>query len=130
MKGLDIFIVRFLPFVLYIIVGVTIINCWNGVDYEPFNLLHSNSAIYALSLFLISLANKRYHCTYNRAMYIFLIFVPTFNYLDARFVFFEGVEVYLWFVSITSLLTLLITAYLAIKHFVQMSKRRLERGGE
>lgn len=130
MKGLDVFIVRFLPFVLYIIVGVTIINCWNGVDYEPFNLLHSNSAIYALSLFLISLANKRYHCTYNRAMYIFLIGTPIFNFLDAKFLIFESVETYLIVIIIAYLLTLLITAYLAIKHFVQMSKRRLENGGE
>lgn len=130
MKGLDVFIVRFLPFVLYMIVGITILNCWLGISYEPFNLLHSNSAIYALALFLISLSNKRYHCIYNRAMYVFLILTPIFNYLDIRFLLFESVDQYLVVIVSAYVATLLITTYLAIKHFVQMSKRRLDNGGE
>ena len=128
MKGFDVLVVRFLPFLLYAIVCIEIINCWLGVDYYPFNLLHSNSAIYSWALFLISLANKKYHCVYNRAMYIFLIIVPIFNYIDGLFVLFENVDAYLWVVSITSILTALITAYLAIRHFVQISKRRMARG--
>lgn len=130
MKGFDVFVVRFLPFIVYLIVCVQIINCWLGIDYYPFNLLHSNSAIYAGAFFLISLANKRYHCVWNRAMYIFLIVVPIFNYLDGHFVFFEDVIAYLWVISSISILTALITAYLAIRHFVQASKRRMERGGK
>ena len=128
MKGWDIFIVRFLPFVLYIIFVLNVICTCCGrepfVSYE----LHGNSAFYALGLFLISLANKRYHCVWNRAMYIFLILIPILNYLDSVFIFFEETEAYLWFVIIFTILTALITAYLAIKHFVQISKRRMERG--
>ena len=130
MKGFDVFVVRFLPFIVYAIVCIQIINCWLGIDYYPFNLLHSNSAIYACALFLISLANRRYHCIWNRAMYVFLIIVPIFNYLDGHFVFFEDVEAYLWVISATSILTALITAYLATRHFIQASKRRMERGGK
>ena len=130
MKGFDVFVVRFLPFIVYAIVCIQIINCWLGIDYYPFNLLHSNSAIYAGALFLISLANRRYHCIWNRAMYVFLIIVPIFNYLDGHFVFFEDVEAYLWVISATSILTSLITAYLATRHFIQASKRRMERGGK
>lgn len=128
MKGIDVFVVRFLPFVIYGIVCLQIINCWNGVDYYPFNLLHSNSAIYAFALFAISLANKKYHCIYNRAMYVFLIVIPIFNYLDGLFLFFEDVERYLWVVSAASIITAVATAFLAIRHFVQASKRRLEYG--
>lgn len=130
MKGFDVFVVRFLPFIVYAIVCIQIINCWLGIDYYPFNLLHSNSAIYAGALFLISLANRRYHCIWNRAMYVFLIIVPIFNYLDGHFIFFEDVEAYLWVISATSILTALITAYLAIRRFIQASKRRLENGRE
>jgi hypothetical protein len=61
-------------------------------------------------------------------MYAFLIFVPTINYLDEKFAIFGEYEVYLWVMVISSILTALITAYLAIKHFVQVSKRRMERG--
>ena len=63
-------------------------------------------------------------------MYVFLIIVPIFNYLDGHFVFFEDVEAYLWVISATSILTALITAYLATRHFIQASKRRMERGGK
>lgn len=128
MKGMDVLVVRFLPFIIYAIVCVQIINCWLGIDYYPFNLLHSNSAVYASALFVISLANKKYHCVYNRAMYIFLIVVPIFNYLDGYFVFFEDVDAYLWVISIASILTAIITAYLAIRHFAQGVKRKIHHG--
>jgi hypothetical protein len=36
MKNLDVFIVRVLPFVLFIQVGVSILNCWRGVDLSDF----------------------------------------------------------------------------------------------
>lgn len=130
MKGLDVHLVRFLPFVLYIQVGITILGAFNGSDDYPFNLLHSNSAIYATVLFLISLANKRYHCVWNRAMYAFLIFIPIFNYVDAVFNLFPEIETYFIIIYTTYGLTALITAFLAIRHFIQVSKRRLENGRE
>lgn len=128
MKKWDILIVRFLPFVLYIIFVLNVIYACLG--YDPFVSyeLHGNSAFYPLGLFLISLANKRYHCIWNRAMYVFLIFVPTFNYLESTFVLFEEYESYLWFMVFNAILTAIITAFLAIRHFVQISKRRLEHG--
>ena len=128
MKGLDILLVRFLPFILFIQVGITIIRAFNGLDDYPFNLLHSNSAIYATVLFLISLANKRYHCVWNRAMYAFLIFIPIFNFLDAIFNLVPDVETYLLVLHTTYGITSLITAYLAIRHFVTMSKKRMNNG--
>lgn len=130
MKGLDVLLIRFLPFVLFIQVGITIINAFNGVDDYPFNLLHSNSAIYATVLFLISLANKRYHCVWNRAMYAFLIFIPIFNFLDGVFNLFPEIDTYFIIIYTSYGLTALITAYLAIRHFIQMSKRRFSNGGE
>ena len=128
MKGLDVFIVRFLPFILFIITGINIICCSCGIDVRDGYYLHSHSVIYASSLFFISLCNKRYHCIWNRAMYVFLIVVPTINYLDAKF---DFIPYDYWsFVSIMGLYigTLLITAYLAIKHFVTISKRKLNNG--
>lgn len=128
MKKWDILIVRFLPFVLYIIFVLNVIYACLGCDPFVSYELHGNSAFYPLGLFLISLANKRYHCIWNRAMYVFLILVPILNYLDSVFVFFEDMEAYLWFVIIFTILTALITSYLAIRHFVQISKRRLGNG--
>lgn len=128
MKGFDVLVVRFLPFVLYAIVCIQIANCWLGIDYYPFNLLHSNSAIYASALFAISLANKRYHCMWNRAMYLFLIIVPIFNYLDGLYVFFEDVDVYLWVISAMAIMTALASSLLATRHFIIVSLRKIENG--
>lgn len=131
MKGIDVLIVRFLPFVLFAILCVNLLCCWFRYEaiidaYE----LHSNSVIYALSLFLISLSNKKYHCVYNRAMYIFLIVLPIFNFLDATLLICATDLSYMITVSVMFVLTALITAFLAIRHFIQASKRRLEHGRE
>jgi hypothetical protein len=61
-------------------------------------------------------------------MYLFLIIVPIFNYLDARFDLIPVVETYITIVSSAFGLTALITAFLAIRHFIQISKRRLDNG--
>ncbi len=128
MKGLDVFIVRFLPFILFLVFTTNMIGSYCGVDMILSYELHGNSALYALALYGISLSNKRYHCIWNRAMYMFLVVVPIFNYLDARFNLVPVVETYIAIVASAFGLTALITAYLAIRHFVQISKRRLEHG--
>lgn len=130
MKGLDVFIIRFLPFILFLVYGL---NVWCAcTDREPFLSyeLHGNSVLYALSLFLISLANKRYHCIWNRAMYVFLIAVPLFNYIDSVFYIVPTEVAYILTIQISYGITALVTAYLAIRHFVTMSKRRLDNGRE
>lgn len=129
MKGLDVLIVRLLPFVLFILLCVNLLCCWLQVEavidtYE----LHSNSVIYALSLFLISLSNKKYHCIYNRAMYVFLIVLPIFNFIDAKFLVCATDLSYMITVTVMFAITLITTAYLAIKHFVTMSKKRMNNG--
>ena len=128
MKGLDVLVVRFLPFLLYVIVGINTICCFCGVDVTLSYELHGNSALYAIGFFLISLANSRYHCIWNRAMYLFLVLLPIINFVDSAFYIFPTDTSYMLTVVIFYILTAFITAYLAIKHFVTMSKRRLERG--
>ena len=118
MRGYDVAIVRLLPFVLFIQIGITLIYGWLRIEPVEFFLLHSNSAIYATALYFISLANHHYHCVWNRAMYLFLIFTPVLNYLDAKIGLFDSVETYLWFISIIYILTAIITAYMAVKHFI------------
>ena len=128
MKGLDVFIVRFLPFILFVITGVNIICCSCGIDVRDCYYFHSHSAIYATGLFLISLCNKRYHCIWNRAMYLFLIVLPIINYLDVKI---DFIPTNYWgfiFVMFLYIGTIVATAYLAIKHFVNASKRRMNNG--
>lgn len=124
MRGYDITIVRLLPFILFIEMGVHSICVLRGCYFEDYLYLHNNSAIYAGALFLISLANRHYHCKWNRAMYLFLIIVPIFNYVDAKFNLVPSAEIYIWIFHIAYGLTAIISAYMAINHFLPTLKKR------
>ena len=130
MKRYDITIVRFLPFILFVLFGVNTYCASHQIDITITFILHGNSAIYALALYLISLANHHYHCVWNRAMYIFLIGMPVFNFADAVFNFIPTQEAVLAWTNRLWILTALITAFLAIRHCIQASKRRLDNGGK
>ena len=117
MNKIDVVIVRFLPFVLYILIGVctTLIIC--GKDIGEFYLIHGNSAIYATAMYIISLSNRRYHCKWNRAMYLFLIVVPIINYVDARWCIIPDERGYMSVCNTTYIGGALWTAIMAVRHF-------------
>ena len=124
MRNLDVFVVRFLPFVVFVFIGVDIIFLIQGVDITDVYYLHSNSILYASGLYAISFSNKRFHCRYNRYMLLFLIFTPIINYLEAKFFIFPSEHFYLSFVISLYATTMVITSYLAIDHFRLAIKRR------
>lgn len=124
MRGYDITIVRLLPFILFIEMGISSQINLLGIDTSHYYMLHSNSAIYATALYFISLANKRYHCKWNRAMYLFLIFVPIFNYLDAKLNLVPSAEMYVWIFHTIYGLIAITTAYKAINHFLPTLKKK------
>ena len=128
MKGLDVFIVRFLPFILFLITGMNSLFAICGIDITVTYKLHSHSVLYALALLLISLSNSKYHCVWNRAMYAYLILQPICNFCDGVFNFIPIEKATILSAHILWLITALVTAYLAIKHFVNASKRRLSNG--
>ena len=124
MRNLDVVVVRFLPFVLFAIIGIDIICIFLSIDNSCFCYFHGNSAIYASGLYAISYSNKRFHCRYNRYMLLFLIFTPIINYLEAKFFIFPNELFYLSFVISLYATTMVITSYLAIEHFRLAIKRR------
>ena len=124
MKNLDVLVVRFLPFVVFAIIGVDIVFLIQGIDITDLYYLHSNSMLYASGLYAISYSNKRFHCRYNRYMLLFLIFTPIINYLEAKFFIFPSEHFYLSFVISLYATTMVITSYLAIDHFRLAIKRR------
>ena len=124
MRNLDVVVVRFLPFVVFSIIGIDIIFLIQGVDITDLYYLHSNSILYASGLYAISYSNKRFHCRYNRYMLLFLIFTPIMNYLEANFFIFPSEQLYLSFVISLYATTMVITSYLAIDHFRLAVKRR------
>lgn len=132
MKNTDVLVVRCLPFLIFLIIGFNIVSSLVGLDITNLYLLHSNSVFYALGLYGVSFANKRMYCRYNRYMILFLIFTPIINYLDKKFCIFPNELPYLIIVIGLYIATMIITAYLAIKHFKAVNRlnkiRRLQNG--
>ena len=124
MRNLDVLVVRFLPFIIFAIIGNEIVCSFLLIEFDEFYFLHGNSAIYASGLYAISYSNKRFHCRYNRYMLLFLIFTPLINYLEAKFFIFPSEHFYLSFVISLYATTMVITSYLAIDHFRLAIKRR------
>lgn len=129
LKKIDVFIVRFLPILLFIYLIKIVIDCWSGVSQYPFNMLHSNSFIYAAALFFVSLSDSRYHCIWNRAMYIELMFIPLMNYIDAKYLLFEDVFLVLKIYVFSLILTLIATIILAVRHIIKTRKRKRQTNG-
>jgi hypothetical protein len=127
MRGYDIAIVRLLPFALFIEMGIHSLLACNGFNPCDYIYLHSNSVIYATALFFISLANHHYHCVWNRAMYVFLILVPTFNYIDSKFGFVPDKETYITLFHYAYGITAIITAYMAMRHFYVPKRKNKKR---
>lgn len=132
MENTDVLVVRCLPFLIFLIISFNIVSSLVGLDITNLYLLHSNSVFYALGLYGVSFANKRMHCRYNRYMILFLIFTPIINYLDKKFCIFPNELPYLIIVIGLYIATMIITAYLAIKHFKAVNRlnkiRRLQNG--
>lgn len=118
-RGVDVFVVRFTPFFMFIYMSIETIMAWNGILHAEINYILGNSMIFGLSMFLISLANDKYHCIWNRAMYIEMMLVPAINFIDEVFNIFpaDDARPYLIFVTGTIIVTIIITTYLAIRHF-------------
>lgn len=117
MKKIDVFLVRYLPIVMLIYIGLTVIYAWNGIAM-PFSVyIFGNSFIYSFVLFFVSLADSKYHCVWNRAMYIEMMLVPLINYADGKFTIFPTAEGLLITLSVTWILTLVATVFLAVRHF-------------
>lgn len=128
MKKFDVFLVRYLPIAMIVYIGLTLIYAWNGIRM-PFSVyIFSNSFIYSFVLFFVSLADKKYHCIWNRAMYIEMMVVPVINYADSRFTIFPTAEGLLMTLSITMILTLIATLVLAVLHFVRPRIKRRRHG--
>lgn len=84
MRKLDIFVVRFIPIIIFVYIAIIFVLAWQGYYNTMNEYILGNSFIYALSLFLISLSNPKYHCIWNRAMYVELMIVPLINFADAK----------------------------------------------
>lgn len=126
MRKIDIVIVQYLPIMMFIYTAIVIIKAWNGTPSTLSNFFLANPFVYALSLFLISLSNPKYHCVWNRAMYAELMIVPLINFADAKWGIFPDAVLMLAVLSSTWVIAFIVTIFLAIRHFVKIRLKKYE----
>lgn len=127
MKKFDVFLVRYIPIAMLIYIGVNIICAWEGIMFTDADFIFANSFIYSFVLFFVSLADRKYHCVWNRAMYVEMMLVPLINYADGKFTIFPTAEGLLITLSVTWILTLVATVFLAVRHFLRPRFKRFRK---
>lgn len=125
---LDVAVVRFLPFFLFIISGIDIYARANDIDMGGISFLHGYSVLYPMALFLISLSNKKYHCSYNRLCYVFLIIFPIVNYIDVQFDIIKDSCTYIIIIATLYAICTIGSFLLCVWHFIKvvMDKVKIE----
>lgn len=118
MKRLDVAIVRFMPFIICFHILYVLYKAWNGESVHGSEYIFGNSFIFSLSMFIISVSNRKYHCKWNRAQYLVLMVFPIVGYLDYKINFIQNVERYLLIISGLIIASLLYTFVMAINHFI------------
>lgn len=124
MQKIDIFIVRFIPVVMFLWSGIDLVLSALGRWMTCANILLGWNAALSAALFAVSLSNSRYHCTWNRCMYGYLVAVPMINYTDAKIGMFASVEDYICFFAAIYSIILLATLIMAVKHYSNARKRK------
>ena len=127
MKKFDVFLVRYIPIAMLIYIGVNIICAWEGIMFTDADFIFANSFIYSFVPFFVSLADTKYHCVWNRAMYVEMMLVPLINYADGKFTIFPTAEGLLITLSVTWILTLVATVFLAVRHFLRPRFKRFRK---
>ena len=123
-RKIDVLVVRFLPFVIFIIMGIRLLCEALSLKTPALFILHKDSVIYPLALLVISLSNSKYHCVWNRTMYAFLILVPVVDFIDASIPSYDASKIRLIIKEVVFVIIAIITATMSIRHFIITKKHK------
>lgn len=115
-KRLEICIIRLYPFIANILELITLILVLMGYNPIYLNYIFGYSLFSTFCFYLISKNNPKYHCKWNRALYLNLMAVCTFDLLDSLFNFIS-VEWYVILTSVSWIVCVTYTSYRCILHF-------------
>lgn len=117
MRRFEILAVRLLPIIITIYFCIVAIKALNGIVFTDYRYLIGHSFALDSLLFILSWNNKRYHCSYNRALICNLMFIDIFSFLDRKFTLIEDAETFIYVLVTTTSIAGVIFIHKAIKHF-------------
>lgn len=127
MNKFEILLVRLVPIMISIYIGLVIIFAWNGISLYEYNYVFGHSLLIDLILLFLCLNQGRYHCRYLRFLIYNLLFTDLFGVIDAKFNLVIEATLQLNILSTTWLTTAIITIILAIKHFYKLNHKKWQR---
>lgn len=118
MKGLDVTVVRFIPFIICFHILYVLYKAWNGISVHENEFVFGNSFIFAFSMFIISISNKKYHCKWNRAQYLVLMILPIIGFIDYKFDIISEAEHSIIITTSLIVASLIYTFVMSLNHFL------------
>lgn len=119
---MDKFIVRISILALNIYMLIVLLFALNGIDISIYDYLFTNSMLFGVVLTTLVHAQGKYHCKWIRFLCYDLILIPLVNYVDAKYYLFNSIECCIYAYCAISGLSIIITIYLAIRHFSKVIK--------
>lgn len=116
-------IVRFTIFFIAIYMIVVYINAWNGV------LINADWYVILLDycLFILASEDKKFHYKFARAIPVNMVFTDSIACIDNAYDIIPNTEIYLWLVTSTWIVSIIITVILGIAHFRKVRKLKKEK---
>lgn len=115
---MDKFITRFTIFYCTLYFGYVLYYAWNGINVFD----DSYKLLLEYALYLLAREHPKYNCRFARFLALNLLFTDGLTYLDTKFLLFEDAELFLYIISISWIITVVVTIYLAVRHFARSRK--------
>lgn len=119
---MDKFIVRLSILVLNAYIIIVLLYAFNGIDISECDYIFTDSVMFGVVLTTLVHTQGRYHCKWIRALCYNLITVPSINYIDYKYNIFGSADILIYTYCSMLLLSIIITIYLAIRHFSKVIK--------
>lgn len=117
------FIVRLTIFLTSIYFITVLIFAWNGIGFTQ--ELYRPMLEYCL--FILASEHPKYHCRFARFLVLNLCFTDTLSIVDYYFNLIPNAVVLLEIISISWIIAVSITIYLAIRHFKKVRELKIKK---